>query len=375
VSKLVLSGLTLAHPHVGQGVYSLRLIAALLQEFGRNLTILAPATVERPSSIPLENFRTLPPTWVPRAEIIRTAIWSNRLLDYVAREWPDAIFHSPGPIWGRTKPSRTVVTVHDCIYRHFSNYNGRLFLRRGLMQLTERFAARASLVLTDSEFSRRDLITKTAIPSGKIEVLYPWVGREFLEPVLPEAVSAVRASLELPENFWLYLGGYDFRKNVDFLLHAYADASRQTDLPPLVLAGMIPSRRGRSVCDVTGAMNRLRLTGKQVILSGPVEARDLPALYRAASLLVYPSLLEGFGLPPAEAIAVGTPVLSSDAGSLREVVSNEDALFDPRDRNVLIQKFLAAVGEERKFVSQLSPMFTEAFGVARYVDFVEKVTS
>ena len=302
--------------------------------------------------------------------MIHHAATSDRLLRLVVRRFPDAVFHSPGPIWGVKRPARAVITLHDCIYRHFPNYSGRFFLRRILMQGAEWFAAGASMVLTDSEFSRRDLIARTCVPESKIEVLYPWVGSDFLRPISSDAVSALRTRLNLPRCFWLYLGGYDYRKNVDFLLKAYAFAARERSLPPLVLAGSVPKTATRSNCDVRGSIERLQLTRDQVILPGSIEAHDLPGLYRAASLLVYPSLMEGFGLPPAEANAVGTAVLSSHAGSLPEVVSNPNSLFDPRDEGALVEKLLAASDDCAQFVSPLSPRFTQGFAIARYLDLI-----
>jgi glycosyltransferase involved in cell wall biosynthesis len=373
--NLVLSGLALANPHVGQGVYSLRLIEGLVRHLHDAFVVVAPSAIARPAEVPEGNFVRIHQGNSSLPGIVRHAVTANRLARFVAREFPDAVFHSPGPIWSLTKPARTVVTLHDCIYRHFANYNGRFFLRRLLMQGTERFAAKASLVLTDSEYSRHDLVSRVKLPSAKIEVLYPWVGNEFLRPINSDAVSAMRTKLQLPAKFWLYLGGYDFRKNVAMMLNAYASAARGRELPPLVLAGRTPEQRNRATCNVKGILDRLRLPKEQVVLSGPVDANDLPALYRAAGLLIYPSLMEGFGLPPAEATAMGTAVLSSRAGSLPEVITNPDSLFDPHDLDALVEKLLAAADDETRFVSELSPQFKEEFGIARYLELIGNLDS
>lgn len=257
------------------------------------------------------------PSWKPHQKIIDHAVVSNHLLRFVREHYPNAIFHSPGPIVGLTKPAKTVVTLHDCIYRHFPQYNGRLFFRRILANCAERFAASASLVLTDSEFSR-DLIQWARIPRSKLRVLSPWVGNEFLNTIPSEEIEAIGEKFKLPRRFWLYLGGYDYRKNVEFLLFAYALAARKRPLPPLVLAGKIPAGQHRSHCGVEGAQREAGLAETQVLKPGIIPARDLSALYRAAALLIYPSLMEGFGLPPAEAMAIGTPVLASNPSSLPE---------------------------------------------------------
>ena len=319
---LVISGLTLANPHVGQGVYTLRLLHGLARRGRNDFVVVAPPAIERPAELSAENFCVTPPFRAPRQPMLNQIFAARALLDFVRKKFPGAIFHSPGPIVGSKKPGQTIVTLHDCLYRHFPNYDGRFLVRRTLAHATERFAGRADLVLTDSEFSREDLIARTKIPSNKIEVLYPWVGPEFLAPIPLEATGKLRTKLQLPERFWLYLGGYDFRKNIEFLLEAYASARRQSELPPLVLAGQLPTKRNRATCDVQAALERNRLTSEQVIQPGRIAASDLPALYRAAALFIFPSLGEGFGLPPAEAMAAGCPVLASNVTSLPEVVRN-----------------------------------------------------
>jgi glycosyltransferase involved in cell wall biosynthesis len=229
------------------------------------------------------------------------------------------------------------------------------------------------MVLTDSVFSKHDLIELAKIPEAKIEVLYPWVGNEFLVRVPQAAVQSLRERLALPHRFWLYLGGYDYRKNVEFLIDAYKAASKARSLPPLVLAGKIPDDRNVATCNVRGALIRNSLTSEDIRQPGLISSHDLPALYTAASLLIYPSLMEGFGLPPAEAIAVGTPVLSSNAGSLPEVVRNDDCLFDPRNVLSLVEKLVAAADNEAQFSTKLSETFTETTGIDRYLELMGQV--
>lgn len=366
---LVIGGLPLANPNVGQGVYARRLVAGLARRIGPRVLVVAPSWVERSDEIAPENFVSMPPFRAPRQATLRQVVASERLLRFVRREFPDAVFHSPGPIMGWTKPERTIVTLHDCIYRHFPNYGGRFGNRRLLLHATERFAAHAALVLTDSEFSKRDLVATANIPEATIDVLYPWVGPEFLASIDPPAVSAFRIRLGLPERFWLYLGGYDYRKNVEFLISAYAAASKSRPLPRLVLAGTLPSERNPATCDVRGALQN---AGIDPLTPGTISAADLPLLYRAASLLIYPSLMEGFGLPPAEAIAVGTPILSANNSSLPEVVRKTECLFDATQPDSLVTKLLAAATDEQQFWADLPADFTEARGIARYLQVVEQ---
>ncbi len=369
--KLVVSGLALANPHVGQGVYTLRLVQGLARRLGNQFVVIAPSTIAKPAELGEEQFCAMPPFRAPRNELLTHALASFRLLQFVREKFPGAVFHSPGPITGLISPAKMVVTLHDCLYRHFRSYDGRFFIRKFLSRAAERFAGKAHLVLTDSEFSRDDLIKKAGISPKIIEVLYPWVGPEFLVPMRREKVAELRARLQLPERFWLYLGGYDHRKNVEFLLDAYARASGQKILPTLVLAGKLPTTKHEATCDVVGALTRNRLTTDRVIQAGAIPAADLADLYRAASLLVFPSLGEGFGLPPAEAMAVGCPVLISKRTSLPEVVRNPGSLFDPTSASDLIEKLLAAAEDEQQFGASLSPEFTEGYAITRYLKLLD----
>jgi glycosyltransferase involved in cell wall biosynthesis len=371
--KLVISGLTLANPNVGQGVYTSRLLVGLSKRSNVDFVVVAPKDIPKPPELLERQFVRLPDFRAPGNALIRHIFASHHLLRFVRSHFPNCIFHSPGPICGLTRPRRTVVTLHDCLYRHFPNYNGRFFVRQILMRAAERFAAGAALILTGSEYSRQDLIKNANIPSCKIQILHPWVGNEFLVPSTPAAVTALRAKFGLPKRFWLYLGGYDYRKNIEFLLNAYAEAARDIKLPPLVLAGKIPTKTNPATCDVPGALMRVRPPKDSILLPGTISSGDLPTLYRAAALLIYPSLIEGFGLPVAEAMATGTPVLASNTSSLPEVVCARHCLFDPRDKGALMSKLANAAREEAQFTSELPPTFSENHGITRYLELLNKL--
>ncbi len=367
---LVLNGLPLANPKVGQGVYTSRLISALERRGDVDFTVVTRPDVDVPADLPRHRFICLPKGPTPKHDLLAHIFWSERLLRFVSREFPNAIFHSPGPISGTRMPSRTIVTLHDCIYRTFPRYIGRFFVRRFLLRSTERFAARSHLILTDSEFSKQELISKVGLPQERIEILYPWVGSEYLREISDADVDLVKRKLKLPNRFWLYIGGYDYRKNVEFLLRAYAEATRVRPLPPLVLAGKIPPA-GPALCDVRGTLHEIALPDDQIILPGPILQDDLPALYHAASLFIFPSLMEGFGLPPAEATAVGTPVLVSNRSSLPEVIPMQSSWFDPTDLKSLTTKLNGAMENEQLFAVKLDPRFTEDHAIRRYTDLLQ----
>lgn len=368
--KLLISGLGLANRHVGQGVYATRIVEGLVRRYpGFPFRVIAPADLDGLRRlVPSENLTELEGTPPIGHEMVAQFYWSKRIAAYAARHHPEAVFHSPSPIWAPARPVRTVVTLHDCIYRHFAHYLGRKLVRRWWIRATERYAAGAEMVLTDSEFSRNDLAAQAGIAPIKLQVLYPWVDQRSFDPIKDSTLTKVRARWGLPSRFWLYLGGYDYRKNVEFLIGAYAAARRESpNIAPLVLAGKIPQQRSATTCDVQGAIAHAGLPTEAIVQPGLVDHADLPALYRLASLFIYPSLMEGFGLPPAEAMAMGTPVLVSNTSSLPEVVRDPVCRFDPRNSEGLRLKLLEAATDESRFRRHLPEQFTEAAGLTQYL--------
>ena len=363
---LLLNGLPLLAPHVGVGVYTTRLIEGLMRQAPDfKFQILLPDDAD--SSLPSSLLVRVPSSDLPQHPLLRLSLLANGIGKIAARDFPEAIFHSPGPFYSLHQSKHCVITLHDCIYRHFPRYLGKFFLRKQIAFATERYAARSSMIFTDSECSARDLEKLAQIPREKLKVFYPWVGEEF-EPVSAKAdADRVRQAFNLPSDYWLYLGGYDYRKNVEFLIHAYASARKEKACPPLVLAGKIPTDMSKPFCDIFGAMRSAGLSEKEVLLPGMIPSADLPGLYAAAALLIYPSLYEGFGLPPAEAIAVGTAALVADNSSLVEVVTNPVCRFNTESSSGLSALLLRAAENPSDFLSSPNPQFTEWVAISQYL--------
>jgi glycosyltransferase involved in cell wall biosynthesis len=171
------------------------------------------------------------------------------------------------------------------------------------------------------------LVQNYGLSPGKVDVVHNGVGSRF-RPLPAAQVAAFRVEQGLPESFILFLGTLEPRKNVTRLLEAYARLPESK--PPLMLAG----GKGWLYEDLLARREALGLTD-QVHFVGYVPAEDLPLWYNAAELFAYPSLYEGFGLPPLEAMACGTPVISSASSSLPEVVGSAGLLVDPTDVEAL----------------------------------------
>ncbi|MBI5548599.1 MAG: glycosyltransferase family 4 protein [Deltaproteobacteria bacterium] len=216
-----------------------------------------------------------------------------------------------------------LLTIHDAIYVSVPELYGRR-MRLYFETAVRFFAKRAQALLTVSEFSRRELELHLGIPAERIEVIPNGIDPRF-RPVPAEEIHRVRERLALPEEYLLYVGGFVPHKNVPFLLRSYA---RVKDAPPLVLCGRHPER-------VRPEVVRCGLATRTIVLPG--QGHDtLPALYSGAQAFLFPSRYEGFGLPPLEAMACGTPTIVSDAGSLPEVTGGAALTFPLDDEGALV---------------------------------------
>ncbi|MGI6377335.1 MAG: glycosyltransferase family 4 protein [Anaerolineae bacterium] len=284
----------------------------------------------------VEHERLRYPGW--RVETSRWATgspWRRILWEQLAQPWrirnlQAALVHAPvnvGPALARAVAHcPTVVTVHDLSFVRYPE----LFTRaRRLYQqrLTPYTVRRAAAITADSQATKDDLVALYNVDPSKVRVVYPGVDAG-LAPIADQGrLAALRHRHGLPDRFVLFLGTIEPRKNLVTLLEAYALLLRREGLPHhLVIAG----GKGWHYEQVFAAVERLGL-GELVHFVGYVSAVELPLWYNAAEALVYPSLYEGFGLPPLEAMACGTPVAVSNVSSLPEVVGSAAPMVDPYD--------------------------------------------
>ncbi len=224
----------------------------------------------------------------------------------------------------------TVVTIHDLIPLLLREYRGSP-LARAYTALVTTTAANAALVLTDSQASRQDILTHLDLPPERVRAI-PLAADACFRPQPDPTDAAVRARYGLPDRYVLYLGGLDVRKNVVAALRAYRWAGPLLGSEcPLVVAGRLPERDSHFVPDPRRQAGELGLDPAWLCLTGTVAEEDKAALYRGAVALIFPSRYEGFGLPPLEALACGTPVVASCAASLPEVVGDAGVLLEPDD--------------------------------------------
>jgi glycosyltransferase involved in cell wall biosynthesis len=226
-------------------------------------------------------------------------------------------------------PVPTVVTVHDLGYLYYPQAH-RLLDRWYLDWTTRRHSRLAAAVVADSQATFADLTRHYQADPDRIVVIYPGCDESLGRVDDPRAVATVRARYGLGADYLLYLGTLQPRKNLVRLVEAFACLrSRAADLK-LVLAG----KKGWLYDELFDRVKSLGLEGR-VVFSDYIAEDDKAALLSGALALVYPSLYEGFGLPVLEAMACGTPVLTSNVSSLPEVAGDAALCVDPLDTDAI----------------------------------------
>jgi glycosyltransferase involved in cell wall biosynthesis len=244
----------------------------------------------------------------------------------VHRERAD-VFHAPHYVLPAAVPSRSVVTIHDCIHLMFPQY-----LRNRAAYLYARAAMwtavrRSDRILTVSEASKRDILHFFNVRADKIVVAHNAIDDHFWMPPSEEQVERVRERYQLHHRFVLYVGNIKPHKNLVRLIEAFS-ALRSGGLDDVKL--LIIGDEISKLPALRRAVHQYKLH-KHVRFLGYVDDETLSILYRLAAVFVFPSLYEGFGLPPLEAMACGTPVVTSNLSSLPEVTGGAAILVDPYD--------------------------------------------
>lgn len=253
------------------------------------------------------------------------------------------VFHGPiFRLFPRGCYKKSVVTIHDLNFmKHpelFASARGAKFYR----ELAVDAIGRADVLVAVSEFTRNEILELFPIPPERTRVIYNGVGREFVPVQDPEKIGRIREKYGLWHPYLLFVGFLEARKNLLRLLDAFAEARKS--LPEhyqLVLAGS----RGPSTGEILRRIGELSLE-KEVLVTGYVPREDLSLLYAGAAVFVFPSLREGFGIPPLEAMACGTPVIASNVAALPEVVGSAGLLVDPLETEELAQAISSVLTRE-----------------------------
>lgn len=242
-----------------------------------------------------------------------------------------SLFHAPHYVLPPLVTCPSVVTIHDCIHLMFPQYLPNRFALRYARTSIAMAARRATRVMTVSETSKRDIIRFFGTDPNKIDVIFNAYDERFGDQPSEEEISRVRERYQLQDEFILYAGNVKPHKNLERLIEAFhLVRQRGLDHVKLVMIGDDISKYAA----LRRAVHHHQLH-KYVRFLGYLPEGTLAAMYRLASVFVFPSLYEGFGLPPLEAMASGTPVVTSNLSSLPEVTGDAAVLVDPYDPSAI----------------------------------------
>jgi glycosyltransferase involved in cell wall biosynthesis len=306
----------------GIGTYVRNLLVELSRRDAETEYVVFGRADTREQSLPVgPNFRFVEHTARPYSVKEQFSIPYSVIREHVQ------LLHEPHYVLPPFTPCRTVVTIHDCIHLVFPQYLpnrlASVYARASMWAATRK----ADRILTVSEASKRDILRFFDVPETKVQVVPNAIDERFLAPADEAAMDLVRQRYQLDDPFVLYVGNIKPHKNVGRLIAAFAKVRRTIgETLKLVIIGddlsKYPSLRQ--------TVHRHQLD-KHVRFLGFQPATTLASFYRLARVFVFPSLYEGFGLPPLEAMACGTPVVTSDVSSLPEVAGDAALLVDPYD--------------------------------------------
>ncbi|GCE25605.1 glycosyl transferase family 1 [Dictyobacter alpinus] len=333
-------------PATGSGQYLSHLLNALAEVDKHNdYLLLGPRPLEQ---IPVTAYpyqAHAVPALAARNENIEKVVWEQFTGPQAARQAGADLYHVPHfapPLFPRTP---TVVTIHDVIALRLPAYqpNGKV---KAYTKLISHSTQRASMIITPSKHAQQDIIETLKLPAERVRVIYEAAGEEYRPIKDAEALAAARARYGLGERYVFYLGGLDQRKNVIQLVRAFAQLYKQLGDPnlQLMIAGNPDKKKGPLFPDPRPVADELGISGQ--IIYRFIEEEDKPALYSGTSVFVFPSLYEGFGLDPLEAMSCGAPVVCSNRTSLPEVVGEAAISIDPEDTKALVDAMYSVLSND-----------------------------
>jgi glycosyltransferase involved in cell wall biosynthesis len=343
--RIGLDGFPLAMPRTGIGHYTFELARSLaLISTDDQFELISPLAFDPSVLAELDlSSSSGPPSNLSAVNPEQTRYtkrwWAIGLPLYLRRAKLD-LFHGTnyeGPLWNRDS---TVVTIHDLsLLLHADKHEERLARRaRRRLPITARTSV---MIITATESVKREICEHLRVRPERVAVT-PYAPRPIFRPVPPEETGETRRRLGIEDEFILFVGTIEPRKNLLTLVRAFTEILRHTPLcPQLVIVG----REGWLSDDLHSFIERSGIR-ERLLLTGYLPEQDLAALYSSCSLCVYPSLYEGFGLPPLEAMACGAPVITSNIPTIVETVEASARLVSPTDMRALASAIVELLGDE-----------------------------
>jgi len=276
--------------------------------------------------------------------IIRV-LWESFIFPIELKKLRINVLHSPNYITPLFKLGfKIIVTVHDLTSLLFPKKH-TITKRILLGKMLPLFLKKSDLILADSENTRKDILDLFKIPEDKILVTYVSFPDYYNESIDKKESMSILTEYKIEKDFVLYVGMIEPRKNIISLLKAFVELDKDLKLD-LVIVG----KKGwyyKEIEHYILGISKKKLQNK-IIFTGYVPEEELKYFYRAASIFVFPSLYEGFGLPPLQAMACGTPVITSNISSLPEVVGNAAIKINPNSMDELEGAILQLFKDNKK---------------------------
>lgn len=369
--KLNINGFYLKYLTVGLGKYSYELIKHL-NKGGKDIHVFIPndnayddSKLNILKDIHVDKYGS---TKRIGREYFDSRVWELSLYKKLSHE-ENSIMFSPYFSCSPNLINNEIVTVGDIIQYLYPQYISSMTSYLGNLY-NKHYLKYVKKIITFSEYSKKDIIKHFHIKSENIFPIALGVSDNYRPITYDEEKSSIKTKYKLPNNYILYLGGYDYRKNVIELIKAFKKIktyTRQKDLY-LLLVGKIPLKRKKLIPDINKAINE---TGEEKFIRsiGYIPEEELPLIYSLARLFVYPSIYEGFGLPVLESIACGIPTIACNTTSIPEILNREDILYTPGNSDVLAQK-MKDILENDSYQKELS-----IWGILRSKEFTWQKTA
>ncbi|HEY0753055.1 MAG TPA: glycosyltransferase family 1 protein [Ktedonobacteraceae bacterium] len=340
--KIGINTMFFRHPASGSGQYLIHLLNALAEIDTQNEYILVgpepiSESVQQQLRAPFTRYSKGVSGPLGLNASLEKMTWEQWTGPREARRLGVDVFHVPHfapPLITRSVP--VVATIHDVIPLRLPLYHSSA-KARVYSSVVARAARHATLIITISQHAKQDIIDALSIPEERIRVIYQAVSDDFKPVEDMQKLAAARARYSLTGRYVFYLGGLDARKNVPQLVRAFSHLYQRLGDPQLqlLISGNPDKQNGSLFPDPRPVAADLGMSGQ--IIYRFVEEEDKPLIYSGASAFVFPSLYEGFGLTPLEAMSCGAPVVCSNRTSLPEVVGDAALTIDPDNLPAMIE--------------------------------------